>query len=73
VISGEGAASNEIRTGVGPDGKVRVVCVGPTPAETRRQALGDAAFDPVHLALAGVEIGPLAGCSVTRAAYSINI
>ena len=34
-----------------PDGTTKVVQEGPTPAETVRQALDDAAFDPVAVRL----------------------
>jgi len=65
VLTGADLVADEVEV-VGPDGKVRVVRVGPTPSETLRQALDDAAFDPVRLALAGVEAGPLTGYSFDR-------
>ena len=43
-----------------PDGTVKLVREGPTPAETVRAALDDEAFDAVRLALAAVKQGPLA-------------
>ena len=43
-----------------PDGTVKLVREGPTPAETVRAALDDEAFDAVRLALAAVKHGPLA-------------
>ena len=43
------------------NGTTTVVREGPTPEETVRAALDDAAFDPVRLALAGIKEGPLAG------------
>ena len=49
-----------------PDGSVKVVREGPTPAETVRAALDDAAFDAVRLALAEVKEGPLAAYSFVK-------
>jgi len=43
-----------------PDGSVKVVRSGPTPMQTMRAALDDAAFDSVRAKLAAVEVGPLA-------------
>ena len=40
--------------------------LGPTPAETVRAALDDAAFDAVRLALAAVKEGPLAAYSFVK-------
>ena len=49
-----------------PDGTTKVVREGPTPAETVRAALDDAAFDAVRLALAEVKEGPLAAYSFVK-------
>ena len=59
VLSGKDLVGDEKEV-VLPDGTTKVVREGPTPAETVRQALDDAAFDPVRLALAGVTEGALA-------------
>jgi len=70
VLTGADLVADEVEV-VGPDGKVRVVREGPTPAETLRQALDDAAFDPVRLGLAGVETGPLAGYSFEQDGFEL--
>lgn len=47
------------------DGTTTVVKEGPTPAETLRKTLDDAVFDPVRVALAGVDTGRLAAYEFT--------
>jgi len=44
---------------VQPDGTVKVVKQGPTPAQTLRAALDDPCFDPVRLKLSALDKGPL--------------
>ena len=56
-----------------PDGTIKVVREGPTPAETLRQALDDAAFDPVRLALAGVKEGPLAAYTFEKDDFELVV
>ena len=59
VLSGKDIVADEKEVTM-PDGTVKLVREGPTPAETVRAALDDEAFDAVRLALAAVEHGPLA-------------
>ena len=59
VLSGKDLVGDEKEV-VLPDGTKKVVREGPTPEETVRAALDDAAFDAVRLALAGVKEGALA-------------
>ena len=64
VLSGEDLVGDKKEV-VMPDGTTKVVREGPTPAETG-QALDDAAFDPVRLALAGVTEGPLVSYTLDK-------
>ena len=59
VLSGKDIVADETEVTM-PDGTVKLVREGPTPAETVRAALDDEAFDAVRLALAAVKHGPLA-------------
>ena len=59
VLSGKDIVADEKEVTM-PDGTVKLVREGPTPAETVRAALDDEAFDAVRLALAAVKHGPLA-------------
>ena len=59
VLSGKNLVGDEHEVTM-PDGTVKLVREGPTPAETVRAALDDEAFDAVRLALATVKQGPLA-------------
>ena len=59
VLSGKDLVGDEQEVTM-PDGTVKLVREGPTPAETVRAALDDEAFDAVRLALAAVKQGPLA-------------
>ena len=59
VLSGKDLVGDEKEVTM-PDGTVKLVREGPTPAETVRAALDDEAFDAVRLALAAVKQGPLA-------------
>ena len=59
VLSGKDIVADEKEVAM-PDGTVKLVREGPTPAETVRAALDDEAFDAVRLALAAVKHGPLA-------------
>ena len=65
VLSGKDLVGDEKEVQM-PDGSVKVVREGPTPAETVRAALDDAAFDAVRLALAAVKEGPLAAYSFVK-------
>jgi len=65
VLSGKDLVGDEKEVSL-PDGTVKVVREGPTPAETLRAALDDAAFDPVRLALAGIKEGPLASYTFVK-------
>merc|ERR1719263_962921 len=57
VLGGKDLVADEKEV-VMPDGTTKKVREAPTPEETLRAALDDSAFDPVRLALAGVEKGP---------------
>jgi len=70
VLSGKDLVGDEKEV-VMPDGTVKVVREGPTPAETVRQALDDPTFDPVRLALAGVEKGALAGYTFEKDGFDV--
>ena len=59
VLSGKDIVADEKEVTM-PDGTVKLVREGPTPAETVRAALDDEAFGAVRLALAAVKHGPLA-------------
>ena len=72
VLSGKDLVADEKEV-VLPDGTVKVVRQGPTPAETVQQALDDAAFDPVRLALAGVTEGPLASYSFSKDDFELVV
>ena len=65
VLSGKDLVGDEKEVTMA-DGTTKVVREGPTPEETVRAALDDAAFDPVRLALAGIKEGPLAGYSFEK-------
>ena len=65
VLSGKDLVGDEKEVKLA-DGTTTVVREGPTPEETVRAALDDAAFDPVRLALAGIKEGPLAGYTFER-------
>ena len=65
VLSGKDLVGDEKEVRM-PDGSVKVVREGPTPAETVRAALDDAAFDAVRLALATIKEGPLAAYSFVK-------
>jgi len=70
VLSGKDLVGDEKEV-VMPDGTVKVVREGPTPAETVRQALDDPAFDPVRLALSGVTEGPLASYTFEKDGFEV--
>merc|ERR1719393_1155555 len=65
VLGGKDLVADEKEV-VLPDGTVKKVREGPTPEETLRAALDDSAFDPVRLALAAVDKGPLAGYTFVK-------
>ena len=65
VLSGKDLVADEKEV-VLPDGTTKKVREGPTPEETLRAALDDSAFDPVRLALAAVDKGPLAGYTFVK-------
>jgi len=65
VLAGKDLVGDEKEVTL-PDGTKRVVREGPTPAETVRAALDDAAFDAVRLALAAVEEGALADYTFSK-------
>ena len=66
VISGKDLVEEEEEV-VAPSGSVKLVRSGPTPAQTYRAALDDAAFDVVRLKLAELEEGPFAGYDFCKA------
>ena len=70
VLSGKDLVGDEKEV-VMPDGTVKVVREGPTPAETVRQALDDPAFDPVRLALAGVTEGSFASYTFEKDGFEM--
>jgi len=65
VLGGKDLVADEKEV-VLPDGTTKKVREGPTPEETLRAALDDSAFDPVRLALAAVDKGPLAGYTFVK-------
>jgi len=59
VVSGADLVAEEEQI-VQPDGTVKVVRSGPTPAETLRKALDDECFDAVRRKLSELDKGPFA-------------
>ena len=70
VLTGADMVGDEKEV-VQPDGTVKLVREGPTPAETLRKVLDDDAFDPVRLALTKVDKGPLAGYTFERDGFDL--
>eukprot|EP00316_Scyphosphaera_apsteinii_P020154 CAMPEP_0119306702 /NCGR_PEP_ID=MMETSP1333-20130426/7384_1 /TAXON_ID=418940 /ORGANISM="Scyphosphaera apsteinii, Strain RCC1455" /LENGTH=639 /DNA_ID=CAMNT_0007310069 /DNA_START=78 /DNA_END=1997 /DNA_ORIENTATION=+ len=65
VLSGKDLIGDEKEVKMA-DGTVKVVREGPTPEETLRAALDDAAFDPIRIVLAAIKEGPLASYSFEK-------
>ena len=72
VLSGKDLVGDEKEVKMA-DGTTKVVREGPTPEETVRAALDDAAFDPVRLALAGIKERPLAGYTFEKDDFDLVV
>ena len=70
LLSGQDLVGDEKEVAQ-PNGTVKLVREGPTPAETLRKVLDDDAFDPVRLALTKVDKGPLAGYTFERDGFDL--